>query len=40
MVGQVLDEAQQQCGAQTSDPGQESEEDDPKAELEGSADSR
>ncbi len=35
MVGQVLDEAQQQRRAQTGDPGQESDEDDAAAELKG-----
>ena len=34
MVGQVLDEAQQQRGAQTGDSGQKSDKDDPASELE------
>ena len=35
VVGQMLDEAQQQRGAQAGDPGQEPDEDDAAAELEG-----
>ena len=35
VIGQVLDGAQQQRGAQTGDPGQESDDDDAASELKG-----